>query len=212
VIVGVVADSKGNSLRQPARPRIYFPFFNEMWEHSNAGYAVRTLADPEIVSREIRAGVAETNPGLPALRITTLTSLVDGSINTDVFIARLSSVLGLLALVLAGIGLYGLMAYTVSRRTREIGIRMALGARPGSVLRQVMNETLLLVLFGVVIGVPSAIGLARLIRTLLFGVGAGDPVAIGGAMLVLAAIAVFAGFLPARRAARVDPMIALRYE
>jgi len=212
VIVGVVADSKGNSLRQLARPRIYFPFFNEMWEHSNAGYAVRTLANPEIVSREIRAAVAETNPGLPAVRITNLTSLIGGSINTDVFIAKLSSVLGLLALVLAGIGLYGLMAYTVSRRTREIGIRMALGARPCSVLWQVMNETLLLVLIGVAIGVPSAIGLARLIRTLLFGVAAGDPIAFSGAMLVLAAIAVFAGFLPARRASQVDPMIALRYE
>ncbi len=212
VIVGVVADSKGNSLRQPPRPRIYFPFFNEVWEHSMAGYEVRTLADPAIVSREIRTAVVETNPALPAVRITTLTSLIDGSINTDVFVARLASVLGVLALVLAGIGLYGLMAYTVSRRTREIGIRMALGARPISVLWQVLRETLLLVLFGLAVGVPSALGLARLIHSLLFGVGAGDPTAMGGAMLVLAAIAVFAGFLPARRAAQVDPMIALRYE
>jgi ABC-type antimicrobial peptide transport system permease subunit len=104
------------------------------------------------------------------------------------------------------------MAYTVSRRTREIGIRMALGARPGSVLWQVLRETLLLVLFGAAIGVPAAMGGGRLIHALLFGVGTGDPIAIGGAMLVIAAIAALAGYVPARRAARVDPMIALRYE
>jgi len=212
VIVGVVADSKSNSLRQTAHPRIYFPFFNEMWEHSNAGYEVRTQADAESVSREIRSAVAQASPALPAVQITTLSTLVAGSLNTDLFIAQLSGVLALLALVLAGIGLYGLMAYTVSGRTREIGIRMALGARPGLVLWLVLRETLLLVLFGVAIGVPAAIAGARLIRTLLFGVGAADPVAITGAMLVLAAIAALAGFLPARRAARVDPMIALRYE
>jgi predicted permease len=212
VIVGVVADSKSLSLRQQPQPRIYFPFFNEVWEHSSAGYAVRTLADPELVSREIRSAVAETNPALPSLQIRALTSLVAGSINSDVFVAQLSAVLALLALVLAAIGLYGLMAYTVSRRTREIGIRMALGARPEMVRWQVMRETLLLVGVGVALGVPAAIGLARLVRTLLFGVGVSDPVAIGGAMFVLAASALLAASVPARRASRVDPMIALRYE
>ena len=212
VIVGVVADSKANSLRQTAHPRIYFPFFNEMWEHSSAGYEVRTLADPAAVSREIRSAVADASPALPAVTISALSTLVSNSISIDVFIARLSGVLALLALVLAGVGLYGLMAYTVSRRTREIGIRMALGARRESVLWMVLRETLLLVLFGVVIGVPAAIGGGRLIRGLLFGVGIGDPVAIAGAIVVLAAIATMAGYLPARRAARVDPMIALRYE
>jgi predicted permease len=212
VIVGVVADSKSYSLREPSRPRIYFPFFNEMWQHSNAGYEVRTFADPESVSREIRRAVAEASPALPAVKIFSLTALVAGSVTTDIFIAQLSGVLAVLALVLAGIGLYGLMAYTVSRRTREIGIRMALGAQRKMVLWMVLRETLLLVLFGVAIGVPASIAGARLLRTLLFGVGAGDPIAIGGAMLVLAAIAALAGYLPARRASRVDPMIALRYE
>ena len=212
VIVGVVADSKSNSLRQTAHPRIYFPYFNQMWEHSSAGYEVRTLADPAAVSREIRSAVADASPALPAVTISALSTLVSNSISIDVFIARLSGVLALLALVLAGVGLYGLMAYTVSRRTREIGIRMALGARRESVLWMVLRETLLLVLFGVVIGVPAAIGGGRLIRGLLFGVGIGDPVAIAGAIVVLAAIATMAGYLPARRAARVDPMIALRYE
>ena len=212
VIVGVVADARSLNLRQPARPRIYFPYFNELWQHPNVGYAVRTMADPEAVSREIRAAVAEASPVLPQVQITALKTLVDGTMSTDVFVSQLSGALAILALVLAGIGLYGLMAYTVSRRTREIGIRMALGARPESVLGQVLRETLLLVLFGVLIGVPAAMGGGQLIRAMLFGVGAGDPLAIGGAMLVLAAIAALAGYIPARRASRVDPMIALRYE
>ena len=212
VVVGVVADSKLNSPREGPRARVYFPFFNEMWAHSNAGFEVRTYADPAAVSREIRSVVAAAAPAHPAVNVSTLNALVNESLSTDVFITQLSGLLGVLALALAGIGLYGLMAYTVSRRTREIGIRMALGARRQTVLWMVLRETLVLIAIGFAAGVPAAIAGSFLLRSLLFGVGAGDPVALAGAMIVLAAIAALAGFIPARRAARVDPMIALRYE
>jgi len=139
-------------------------------------------------------------------------SLVDQSLNTDAFIARLSSAFGALALLLACIGLYGLMAYNVARRTRDIGIRMALGAQPRGILRGVLRETLLLVGLGIAVGVPVALGGARLIQSLLFGVGLADPLAMLCAIVVLAGVAALAGYLPARRAARVDPLIALRYE
>jgi len=212
VVVGVVADSRGNSLRQGLHPRVYFPFFHEMWLHTNAGFEVRTFADPAAVSREIRNAIAAAAPAHPAINISTLNALVDESLSTDLFVTQLSGVLALLALVLAGIGLYGLMAYTVSRRTREIGIRMALGARRQTVLWMVLRETMILIAVGFAVGVPAAVAGSLLLRSLLFGVGAGDPLALGGSMFILAAIAALAGFLPARRAARVDPMVALRYE
>jgi ABC-type antimicrobial peptide transport system permease subunit len=138
--------------------------------------------------------------------------LVDDSLQTDRFIARLAGAFGLLAMLLASIGLYGIMAYTVARRTRDIGIRMALGAQPGGVLWLVLRETLLLVLIGVAVGLPLAFGGTRLIKSMLFGMGIVDPVAMIVPAITLAAVAALAGFLPARRAMRVDPMVALRYE
>jgi len=118
----------------------------------------------------------------------------------------------LLTVLLASIGLYGVMAYNVARRTRDIGIRMALGAAPGNVRWQVLRETLLLVLIGIAVGVPAALGVARLVRSMLFGLGLVDPIVIVSSAALLALVAALAGFLPARRASRVDPMIALRYE
>jgi predicted permease len=211
-IVGVVADAKYNSLREKTPTRIYAPYFNPMWEHSYAIYEIRTLADPASVSAALRAAVQQTNSSLPAIRITTMQVLVDDSLHTDKFIARLAGVFGLLAMLLASIGLYGIMAYTVARRTRDIGIRMALGAQPGSVLWMVLRETLLLVLIGVAVGLPMALGGSHLIKSMLFGLGIVDPLALIVPAITLAMVAALAGFLPARRAMRVDPMVALRYE
>ncbi len=211
-IVGVVADAKYNSLREKTPTRIYAPYFNPMWEHSYARYEIRTLADPASVSAALRKTVQETNSSLPPITINTMPGLVDDSLQTDRFIARLAGVFGLLAMLLASIGLYGIMAYTVARRTRDIGIRMALGAQPGSVLWLVLRETLLLVLVGVAVGLPLAFGGTHLIKSMLFGLGIVDPVAMIVPAITLAAVAAVAGFLPARRAMRVDPMVALRYE
>ncbi|MGB2901683.1 MAG: ABC transporter permease [Candidatus Acidiferrum sp.] len=212
VVVGVVSDAKYNSLREKTPPRIYAPLFNPMWEQTTAVYEVRTFADPLSMSALLRQTVQETSPSLPAIEIRTMSGLVNDTLQTDRFIEQLSGAFGALAMLLASIGLYGIMAYTVARRTRDIGIRLALGAEPGNVLWQVLRETLVLVLIGIMIGVPAAIGGTHLVRSMLFGLGFADPVAILFAVTLLALVAALAGFLPARRASQVDPMVALRYE
>ena len=211
-IVGIVADAKYNSLREQTPARIYAPYFNPMWEHSYAIYEIRTLADPASVSMTLRKIVQQMNSAVPPIEIKTMPGLVDDSLHTDRFVARLAGVFGLLAMVLASIGLYGIMAYTVARRTRDIGIRMALGAQPGGVLWLVLRETLLLVVAGLAVGLPVAFAGTHLLKSMLFGLGLVDPVAIVVSAMSLVVVAALAGFLPARRAMRVDPMVALRYE
>jgi putative ABC transport system permease protein len=212
VIVGVVSDAKYNSLREKVRPRIYAPLFNPMWEQTTAVYEVRTFANPASVGASLRQAVQAAAPSLPPVKIRTMSGLVDDSLQTDRFIEQLSEAFGLLAILLASVGLYGIMAYTVARRTRDIGICLALGAAPGNVLWQVLRETLLLVLIGIVIGVPLALGGTHLVRSMIFGLAFADPIAILAAAALLAIVAALAGFLPAWRASRVDPMVALRYE
>ena len=211
-IVGVAADAKYNNLREKTPTRIYAPYFNPLWEHPYAIFEIRTLADPASISAALRKVVHETNSALPPIQVHTMPGLVDDSLQTDRFIARLAGAFGLLAMLLASIGLYGIMAYTVARRTRDIGIRMALGAQPAGVLWLVLRETLLLVLIGVAVGLPLAFGGTHLIKSMLFGMGMVDPVAMIVPAVTLAVVAALAGFLPARRAMRVDPMVALRYE
>jgi len=211
-IVGVVADSKLHSLRETSHPRIYFPIFNPMWEQTAVSFEIRTLADAASVSSALRKVIGDTNTGLLPINIETMSGLVDRSLGSDRFIVRLSSAFGLLAMLLASIGLYGVMAYTVARRSRDIGIRMALGARPHKILWAVLRESLTLVLFGIALGLPVALAGTRLIKSLLFGLGTVDTVVLAGATVVLGLVAVLAGLLPARRASHVDPMVALRYE
>jgi ABC-type antimicrobial peptide transport system permease subunit len=212
VVVGVAADAKYNNLREKAEPRIYAPLANPMWENPAAFYEVRTYVDPQAVAASLRQLLQETAPTLPPIEVRTMSGLVDDSLETDRFIKQLASAFSLLALLLAAIGLYGLMAYTVSRRTKDIGIRLALGAEQGNVLWQVLSETLVLVVTGIIIGVPFALGGTQLVRSMLFGLGFADPVAILSAVTLLIVVAGLAGFLPAWRASRVDPMVALRYE
>jgi predicted permease len=211
-VVGVVADAKYNSLREKEVARLYAPYFNPMWKENEAVFEVRTFADPSMVSASIRQVVQSTNAAIPPIEMRTMAGLVDDSLQTDRFVKQLSEAFGILAMILAAIGLYGVMAYTVARRTREIGIRMALGAEPGRIRKQVLRETLTLVLIGIPIGVPIAVLVAYLVRSMLFGLAVADPVTLVIATLVLLTAAVLAGLLPARRASRVDPMVALRYE
>jgi predicted permease len=211
-IVGVVSDIKVNSLREKARPRIYAPLFNPMWEETTAVFEVRTFADPASVSDLLRQAVQTTSAAIPPIEIKTMAGLVDQSLQTDRFIERLSEALGLLAMLLASVGLYGIMAYTVARRSREIGIRMALGAEPGDIGWQVLAETLMLVCIGIGVGLPLALLGSYLVRSMVFGLGFVDPVALLVAAMALVMIAALAAVLPAHRASRLDPIIALRYE
>jgi len=212
VVVGVVADAHYNTLREEPFPRIYAPLANPMWENPAANYEVRTYADPQTVSAAIRDVVRQASPALAHIEIRAMSELVDSSLQTDHFIEKVASGFGALALLLAAIGLYGLMAYSVARRTKDIGIRLALGAEPVNVLRQILWETLALVALGIAIGVPLALGGTQLMRNMLFGLGFADPLALLFAVSVLTIVAALAGFVPAWRASRVDPMIALRYE
>jgi predicted permease len=211
-VVGVVADAKYRSLREETPPRLYAPIFNPLWQSNMAYFEIRIAGDTAGVSSALRAVVHDTNPAIPEIEVHTMPDLVQQSMHTDYFVARLASAFGLLAIVLAGVGLYGIMAFTVARRTRDIGIRMTLGASPSTILRQVLRETSILMLIGVAVGVPIALVGTRLIRGMLFGLAEADPIALIAACVILASIAAAASYVPARRAARVDPMVALRYE
>jgi predicted permease len=211
-IVGVASDARSNTLREKIAPRLYAPFFRPLWQEDSAHYEVRTFGDPASVALALRRAVSEASPALPPIEIHTVAELVDNDLGKDRLVARLSATFGLLAMLLASIGLYGVVAWSMARRTREIGVRMALGARPGEIFRLVLRDTLLLVSLGLVIGIPLALVATRLIQGMLFGLGTTDPVVIVLASILLIAAATLAVSLPARRAARVDPMIALRHE
>ena len=209
-IVGVVADAKYNDLRQESIAMAYYPWKQVMPARLNS-VIVRTQGDPAAVAPVMRQAITAIRPDL-FMDITTLVSQIDASLLRERLLARLSGFFGLLAVLLACIGLYGVMAYGVTGRTGEIGVRMALGAVPGDVVRMVLREALVLAAAGIAIGVPVSIWLMRLTRALLFGLEPNDPAVLAGAACALFGVCLAAGWLPARRAARTDPMTALRYE
>jgi ABC-type antimicrobial peptide transport system permease subunit len=173
---------------------------------------MRTTLDANQIMPVVRRKLRGLDPNIPIYSMRTTEEQIDLSLRTERLVASLSSVFGFLATLLAVIGLYGVMAYTVARRTREIGIRMALGAIQGNVIWMVMKEVLILIAAGVLVGVPAAIGLSRLVKSQLYGLAPHDPVTLFLSIAVLAAVASLAGFFPALRASRVDPMQALRHE
>ena len=160
----------------------------------------------------MRLAIAEVDDKLPISGLTTLREQIKDSLDQEKLLAQLVSFFGLLALLLACIGLYGVMAHGVVRRTKEIGIRLALGAERRSIIWMVLRETLVLILIGLAIGIPVALGAGRLIASQLFGLSAADPFTLLAATLVLIGVALLAGLMPARKASRVDPLTALRYE
>jgi ABC-type antimicrobial peptide transport system permease subunit len=172
---------------------------------------IRTVSDdPYTVVSAVRRAVDELDRDLPLSRVRTLAERLDGSLGTQRTAAMLVGVYGVLALALAAIGLYGSMAYAVSRRTREMGVRMALGARPSEVLRHVLTQALRVALAGTAIGLAAAIPATRSLRSLLYGVDPIDPATLVSVVIVLAGASIAAAYIPARRATRVDPVIALR--
>ncbi len=209
-IVGVVRDAKYSQVREPPPPTMYVPLLQARlpW----AVFEVRTAIDPAAAVGAIREAVRRADPNLPIQDVVTQMEQVEKRLDQEKLFARAYALFGALALVIAAVGLFGLMSYSVARRTNEIGIRMALGAQRGHVLGQVLRESMVLVVAGVLIGVAIALGTGRFIAALLFGLAPTDAATIGLAMAVMLGVAALAGYLPARRAARVDPMVALRYE
>jgi len=213
VIVGVAADSKHNSLREAATPEFWLPFFNAAGEEpSFCSFQVRYVGDPAKVSAAVRAVAREVAPAVPPVEIRTLNELMGESLTAERAISLLSGGFGLLALMLASIGLYGVVAHNVAARINEIGIRMAIGAQPRDILRIVLHETLGLVRIGMAFGLPSILAAKLWISSQLFGLTALDPLAIAAPALILAVVTGVAGYVPARWASRVDPMVALHYD
>ncbi|HYV03536.1 MAG TPA: FtsX-like permease family protein, partial [Blastocatellia bacterium] len=211
-IVGVVGDAKYNDLRQAAPPTAYFSHLQAIDAASFMTFQVRTSTDPETIVASLRNQVAEVDANIPITRIDTLVQRIDKSLVFERMFSRLTGSFGLLALVLVCVGLYGTMSYFVARRTNEIGVRMALGAQPGRVFRMVLVEGFKLTGAGVVVGLAGAVVGARLISSVLYEVPAVDPLTFSLVALLLIGIGLLACYIPARRAMRVDPMVALRYE
>ena len=202
---------KNDSLRKEIQPTAYIPY-NQDEDLGRMNFEVRSTGDPTETVASLRQTVQAIDGNLPLFDVRTQVEQINRALAAERLFATLSTGFGLLALLLACIGLYGIISYGVARRTQEIGIRMALGAQSGNVLWLVLKESLLLVLTGVVLGVPAALATTKLISSMLFGLTPTDPVTIAIAIMMMLAIAIFAGYLPARRAARVDPGVALRYE
>jgi predicted permease len=206
-IIGVVRDAKYNSLRRDIQAMMYTP-----QSAGGASFELRTAADPQAILPAIREAVAQVNTNLPLFDVKTESQQIDRLLFQERLVARLSGFFGLLALVLACVGLYGLLSYEVSRRTREIGIRLALGAQPGSVLKLVLQQGIVLAIVGAGVGIGVAVGVTRYLTSMLYDVHANDPLTMIAVAVLLTVVALAACYIPARRAMRVDPLVALRYE
>lgn len=206
-IVGVVGDTKYADLREEVQPTAFIPL-----KDGEAHFALRTALSPQALIPAVRRVVSDLDSNLPLFDVRTQTERIERLLFSERLLARLASLFGLLALLLACIGIYGLLSYEVARRTREIGIRTALGAQQRDVLRLVGAQGLVLVILGAVVGIVAAVGLTRPLRSLLFGVQPADPITFVAVCALLAIVGFVACYMPARRATRVDPMVALRYE
>ena len=211
-IVGVVRDAQDHDFRDEPVRRYYVSYFQPIDGITTANFEIRTDGNPASLSAGLRREVEAVNRNLPILSIKEERALMDASVVEERLVAKLSAFFGALAMVLAAIGLYGVMSYAVARRTNEIGIRIALGARGSNVIGMILGEVVMLIAIGGIIGVGAAFAATRLIKTFLFGLTSMDPVSFGGAVALLAIVGALAGYVPARRAARIDPMVALRYE
>ena len=208
VVVGLVGDIRHDAIDTASAPHIYYSIYQ--LNSPTLGVEVRSASDParlgEIVRREIQA----VDPNLPVFGIRTFSSMVSDSMMPHRFSAQLMGAFALLALILAAVGIYGMLAYRVGQRTREIGVRMALGAKAGSVVRLVIAEGMQPIAAGMAIGLAGSLVLGRLLAQLVYGVSTSDPLVLAAVAFFLLLVALFASFIPAWQATRIDPMLALR--
>jgi predicted permease len=207
-VVGVVRDTKYASVRDPGPPTMY----RCVWQSTqrNLHVVLRTAGEPLSTSDPVRAAMRDIDPTLPIQEFTSQSEHISQRFAQERLFARAYAAFGALAVLLACIGLFGLMSYNVARRTSEIGVRLALGAQPSTVVRMVMRESVRLVAIGVVLGLAAVLWAGRFVQSVVYGLSPGDPLTIVGAVALLAAVTAVAGGLPARRASKVNPIEALR--
>jgi putative ABC transport system permease protein len=207
-IIGIAGDLLHQSLGGPTTPAMYFP----MRQSGRMNLVVRTKGDPMSIAGSLRNAVHAIDPDQPVSAMRPMTEWLDSSVTPSRSLTTLFGLFAALAMILAATGIYGVMSYSVAQRTHEIGVRMALGARRADVLKLVVGQGMLLTLIGVAIGLLAAYGLTRVMATLLFGVTARDPITFAVVAALLTTVALVACLVPARRATKVDPLVALRYE
>jgi putative ABC transport system permease protein len=210
-VVGVVKDSKHENVRDAIKPFVYTPYA-QMAKLGHLTFYLRTVQAPDALVGALRAEVQRQAPNVPVVDLKTLYAQIQESLYAENVLAALSSCFGLLAALLSAVGIFGLMAYTVAQRTREIGIRMALGARQWDVSWMILREVGKMAAIGVVLGLPAALALGHFAQSLLYGVQATDLPMMAAAIILVSAVALLAGYFPARSASRTDPLVALRYE
>jgi predicted permease len=211
-IVGISGNARYGGLTRDIPPLVYLPYNQGYPEPDQMVYALRTSGDPLKHVGSVREIVRRADARVPASEIRTQAADIDQTINQEITFARLCTGFATLALVIACVGLYGAVSYNVARRTGEIGIRMALGAQRGGVVRMVLREVVALTAAGLTIGMATALGTSKLVASFLYGMKPNDPLALTLAVVTLLSAGLFAGYVPARKASRTDPMIALRHE
>jgi macrolide transport system ATP-binding/permease protein len=211
-IVGVAKTARYNSLKRDIPPVVYTAYTQRRRPLGQVVFELRTAGNPLSLANTVRRIVAESAPRVPVFHVTTQSDQIDETISQELTFADLCTAFAALALIIACVGLYGLMAYAVSRRTNEIGIRMALGAQRARIVWMVLREAVALCVAGIAVGLLCAWSAASVVKSFLFGMKPADPVALGASLVLLAAAAILAGYAPAWRAARIDPMSALRHE
>jgi macrolide transport system ATP-binding/permease protein len=211
-VVGVSRDARYGGLKREVPPVVYIAYDQGYPEPDRVVYELRTAGDPMTQVNAVREIVQRADSRVPVTKVKTQAADIDETINQEIVFARLCTGFAILALVIACVGLYGTVAYNVARRTSEIGIRMALGAQRGVVVRMILRQVLALATVGLALGLPIAAGASRLFESFLFGMKPNDPVALTLAVAVLLSAALLAGYAPARKASRIDPMIAVRHE
>ena len=211
-IVGVSRNARYGGLKRDIPPVVYMPYDQGYPQPNQMLYALRTSGDPLRYVNSVRETVRQADARMPVSEIRSQVADIDQRINQEITFAELCSGFAILALVIACVGLYGTVSYNVARRTGEIGIRMALGAQRGAVVWMVLREVCAVAAVGLAISVPTALATSKLVESFLFGMKANDPLALTLAVAILLTAAILAGYVPARKASRIDPMMALRHE